>query len=110
LLPWVCRTLSPFHANTKQEDDERTKNMEHMKLRDVLEVVGQFISMVLVLWIMFGRTWGYEQLYYLAFVPIIWIAMRHGTQRVVTGLLVFNFGIVIALKLDPVPANSVTRV
>jgi diguanylate cyclase (GGDEF)-like protein/PAS domain S-box-containing protein len=81
-----------------------------MKLRDLLEVVGQVISMVVVLWIMFGRALGYKQLYYLAFVPIIWIAMRQGIQRVVSGLLAFNFGIVIALKLYPVPEDSLTKI
>jgi diguanylate cyclase (GGDEF)-like protein/PAS domain S-box-containing protein len=110
LLPWVSRTLSPVHAKTMQKGDERKKKTEYMKLRDVLEVVGQFISMVLVLWVMFGRTLGYELLYYLAFVPIIWIAMRNGTERVVSGLLVFNFGIVVALKLYPVPESSLTKV
>jgi diguanylate cyclase (GGDEF)-like protein/PAS domain S-box-containing protein len=59
---------------------------------------------------MFARTLGYRQLYYLAFVPIIWIAMRHGIQRVVSGLLIFNFGIVIALKLYPVTPDSLTKV
>jgi two-component system sensor kinase FixL len=66
--------------------------------------------MVLVLWIMFGRTLGYKQLYYLAFVPVIWIAMRQGIQRVVTVLLVFNFGIVVTLKLYSAPPDSLTKV
>src|SRR5260370_36504505 len=66
--------------------------------------------MILVLWIMFGRTLGHQQLYYLAVVPILWIAVRHGTQRVVSALLVFNFRIVIAGRLSPLPENSMTKV
>src|SRR4029077_6533423 len=65
LLPPVLRTLSPVHAETKPMGYPAKTKTEQMKLRDVLEVVGQFISMVLVLWIMFGRTLGFEQLYYL---------------------------------------------
>jgi PAS domain S-box-containing protein len=102
--------LSPFPATTIQEGHRGKTKTEQMKLRDVSEVVGQFSSMVLVLWIMFGPVLGYRQLYYLAFVPIIWIAMRHGIQRVVTGLLFFNFSIVTALRLYPVPENSLTKV
>ncbi len=36
--------------------------------------------------------------------------MRHGIKRVVTGLVIFNFGIVIALKLLPVPPDSLTKI
>jgi len=109
-LPWVRSTLLPLHAQTIQKSHSDKTTTEHMKLRDVLEAVGQVFSMILVLWIMFGRTLGRQQFYYLAFVPIIWIAMRHGIQRVVSGLLALNFGIVIALRLYPVPEPSLTTV
>ncbi len=110
VLPRVLRMLSPFHATTIREAHRGKTKTEQTKLIDVLEVVGQFSSMILVLWMMFGPVLGYRQLYYLAFVPIIWIAMRHGIQRVVTGLLFFNFGMVTALRLYPVPENSLTKV
>jgi diguanylate cyclase (GGDEF)-like protein/PAS domain S-box-containing protein len=108
LLPWAKTLLSLPQANRTQKD-HRSK-AESIKLSDLPEAIGQATSMVLVLWIMFGRTLGYRQLYYLAFVPVIWIAMRQGIQRVVTGLLVFNFGIVVALKLYPTPPDSLTKV
>jgi diguanylate cyclase (GGDEF)-like protein/PAS domain S-box-containing protein len=110
LLPWVRRMLSPLDRKTAQKDDRSETKTRQIELRDVLKAVGQTTSIVLVLWIMFARTLGYRQLYYLAFVPIIWIAMRHGIQRVVSGLLIFNFGIVIALKLYPVTPDSLTKV
>jgi diguanylate cyclase (GGDEF)-like protein/PAS domain S-box-containing protein len=109
-LPWVLRMLSPLPSTTIHEVHRDKAETEQMKLRDVSEVVGQFSSTVLVLWIMFGPVLGYRQLYYLAFVPIIWIAMRHGIQRVVTGLLFFNFSMVAALRLYPVPQDSLTKV
>jgi diguanylate cyclase (GGDEF)-like protein/PAS domain S-box-containing protein len=110
VLPRVLRMLSPSSARSVQEGHRVKTKAEQMKLTDISEVVGQFSSMVLVLWIMFGPVLGYRQLYYLAFVPIIWIAMRHGIQRVVTGLLFFNFSVVIALRLYPVPGNLLTKV
>src|SRR6266850_4004807 len=110
LLPWVRRMLSPLRAKTAQKDDRSETKARQIELRDVLEVIGQATSIVLVLWIMFARTLGHKQLYYLAFVPIIWVAMRHGIKRVVTGLVIFNFGIVIALKLLPVPPDSLTKI
>jgi diguanylate cyclase (GGDEF)-like protein/PAS domain S-box-containing protein len=110
LLPGVLRTLSRSHAKTKQRRQHAKAKTEQSNVREVLELIGQYSSMILVLWIMFGRTLGYKQLYYLAVVPIIWIAMRHGVQRVVNALLFFNFGIVIALRLYPAPENSLIKV
>jgi len=110
LLPWVRRRLSTLPAKTAQKDDRRETKTRQIEPRDVLEAIGQTTSIVFVLWIMFAPTLGYKQLYYLAFVPIIWIAMRQGIQRAVSGLLIFNFGIVIALKLYPMPPDSLTRI
>ncbi len=109
LRPQVLRMLSPAHTNNTQPG-QRASRKKAPTFRDVLEAFGQFTSMFLVLWIVFGRTLGNRPVYYLAFVPIIWIAMRHGTRRVVSGLLIFNFGIVIALELYPVPENSLTNI
>jgi len=50
---------------------------------------------------MFGTKDDRYDHFYLCFVPIIWIAMRQGVRRVVTGLLVLNFGIVVAMHLFP---------
>ena len=74
-----------------------------------LEAIGQTGSIVLLLWLMFGPL-ASKQYFYLAFVPIIWIAMRQGVERVVVGLLVLNFGIVIALRLSPAPPEILTKV
>ena len=110
VLPRVVRMLPPFPATTIQEGHRGKTKTKQTKLRDVAEVVGQFSSMILVLWIMFGPVLGYRQLYYLAVVPILWIAMRHGIRRVVTGLLFFNFSMVTALRLYPVTENSLIKV
>jgi diguanylate cyclase (GGDEF)-like protein/PAS domain S-box-containing protein len=110
VLPWVRRMLSLPRDRTSQQEERRITSTRPIRPVDVLEAIGQLASIILVLWIMLGGTLGYKQLYYLAFVPIIWIAMRHGIQRAVTGLVIFNFGIVIALKLFPVPPDSLTKI
>src|SRR5437879_7670059 len=109
-LPWVGKMLSLPREKTFQKEERRIRSAEPIRPVDVLEAIGQLASIFLVLWIMFGRALGYKQLYYLAFVPIIWVAMRSGIQRVVTGLVIFHFGIVIALKLLPVPPDSLTKI
>ena len=50
---------------------------------------------------MFGNNDGHYGHFYMGFVPIIWIAMRQGIRRVVTGLLTINFGIVVAMHMFP---------
>ena len=71
----------------------------------VFEEFVQFCSIALVLWVMFGRTLGPKALYYLSFVPIIWIAIRQGVQRVASALLVFDFGVIVSLYVFPVPPD-----
>ncbi len=66
-----------------------------------LEAAAQLGAIVTLLWLMFGIFAG--QLFYLIFIPVIWIALRQGIRRVVTCLLTLNFGIVVALHIYPLP-------
>jgi diguanylate cyclase (GGDEF)-like protein/PAS domain S-box-containing protein len=72
-----------------------------LTLTAVTEVCGQTLTIAAVLWVMFGSKDGRYDHFYLCFIPIIWIAMRQGVRRVVTGLLALNFGIVVAMHLFP---------
>ena len=63
-----------------------------------------------VLFVMFGSKDRHYDHFYLSFIPIIWIAMRQGIRRVVTGLLVTNFGIVVAMHLFPPTAVVFNKV
>lgn len=65
------------------------------------ETCGQSLTMLAVLWVMFGNKDGRYDYFYLCFIPVIWIAMRQGVRRVVTGLLALNFGMVVAMHLYP---------
>ena len=65
------------------------------------EVCAQILTIAAVLWVTFGTKDGHYDHFYLCFIPVIWIAMRQGIRRVVTGLLALNFGIVVAMHLFP---------
>src|SRR3984893_2640760 len=73
------------------------------------ETCGQIVTILAVLWAMFGTKGGRYDHSYLCFIPIIWIAMRQGVRRVVTGLLALNFGIVVAMHLFPPTAVLFTK-
>ena len=79
-------------------------------LGPIAELCGQGLTILAVLWLMFGNRDGRYDHFYLSFIPIIWIAMRQGVRRVVTGLLVLNFGIVMAMHLFPPTAVLFAKV
>jgi PAS domain S-box-containing protein len=67
-----------------------------------LELLGQFATIALTLWIVFGSHIGESyDLFYLCFLPVIWIAVRHGIPGVVTGILFLNLGSMAMLSLYP---------
>ena len=110
LFPPVERELSTFRRGAKQRSESRRAEFTRNHSGEVLEAAGQLGAILLVLWIMFGRSFGPKQFYYLSFVPIIWIAMRQGVRRVVTALVILNFGIVVALRIFPLPPDFQLKV
>ena len=105
VLPWICRQLSPEHV-----DSPRGENLHKgINSGGLIEAGAQACTLIAVLWVMFGPKLGHFDLFYLTFIPIIWIAMRHGIRRVVTGLLALNFGIVVAMHFYP-PSYAPTAV
>ncbi len=95
VLPWVRKKLAP------RTTSPTTINAAQVKVFDVAEGAAQAVGIIGVLWIMFGRVLAPFQLFYLCFVPIIWVAMRNGIERAVIAILMLDFGIVAALHFGP---------
>ena len=76
----------------------------------IIEALSQVIALAAVLWMMFGSTLARYELYFLGFIPIIWIAMRQGIKRVVSGLLALNFGIVVAVHFFPATEDLLSKI
>jgi signal transduction histidine kinase/DNA-binding response OmpR family regulator len=104
VFPSVRRWLSAKVVEVRTE-----KQSSSWKVWSLLEVVGQSAALLFLLWVMFGPTFGPLQLFFLSFIPVIWIAMRQGVRRVATGLLALNFGIVVALHFFPPAAGSLPK-
>jgi diguanylate cyclase (GGDEF)-like protein/PAS domain S-box-containing protein len=109
VFPWIQKQLSPFRRKTRRSIQGRGGEAQR-HLRDILEAAGQAGAIIFVLWIMFGRPFGTKEFYFLSFVPIIWIAMRHGIKRVAAALVFLNFGIVLALRFFPAPSDFQVKV
>jgi len=72
------------------------------------EAIGQALSLLGVLWIMFWPPLG--NLIFMSFVPVLWMAMRQGMRRVTTGLVALNFGIIFAMHRFPLPMPIAAKV
>jgi diguanylate cyclase (GGDEF)-like protein/PAS domain S-box-containing protein len=76
----------------------------------LVEAISQAASVLAVLWIMFGPYWAHLELFYLSFIPILWLAMRSGIRLVVIGTLALNFGIVVSMHLFPPNSNLLAKI
>jgi PAS domain S-box-containing protein len=67
-----------------------------------VESGGQVAALIVPMWIVFGSPFAESyDLFYLFFVPIIWIAVRRGIPGVVTGIFALNLGSMIVLRFRP---------
>jgi len=107
VLPWVRRQL--LSGLVESQPERQNFGKATFTSGAFLEAGTQACGLVAVLWVMFGAELGHAELFYLSFIPIIWIAMRHGIRRVVIGLLALNFGIVVAMHFYP-PSCAPTKV
>jgi diguanylate cyclase (GGDEF)-like protein/PAS domain S-box-containing protein len=108
VFPHIRSWLSPAPS---QVPPTRTQLFgDRLTIGALAEICGQSLTIIVVLWIMFGLKDGRYDHFYLCFIPIIWIAMRQGIRRVVTGLLALNFGIVVAMHLFPPTVVLFTKV
>jgi signal transduction histidine kinase/CheY-like chemotaxis protein/HPt (histidine-containing phosphotransfer) domain-containing protein len=107
ILPWVRRQLLPARVESQPQTEDLGKGM--FATSALMEAGAQACTLVALLWVILGPKLGHFELYYLSFIPIIWIAMRHGIRRVVIGLLALNFGIVVAMHFYP-PSGAPTKV
>jgi len=107
VLPWLQRR---FFVVPNGSRAPRTRRQRAPWGAEVAEGIAQAASIPAVLWLMFGRAFAPLQLYYLSFLPILWMALRQGIRRVVIGILILNFGIVLAVHLSAVGPNSFVRI
>jgi signal transduction histidine kinase/CheY-like chemotaxis protein len=73
----------------------------------VAELFCQAASIVIALYLIFGINLAQRyELFYLSFVPIIWIAVRQGLDGAILGVLGLNIGVLTAYRLAGLPASS----
>jgi diguanylate cyclase (GGDEF)-like protein/PAS domain S-box-containing protein len=96
VFPWVRKSIAPGLANHKDESDTATSTTGAN-----VELLCQASALLAAVWFMCWVSSTRFSHVYLCFIPIVWMALRQGIRRVVTGVLVLNFGIVVAMRLFP---------
>jgi len=75
---------------------------------DLLEFLGEFGSIILALWIVFlSPLAGTFHLFYLFFIPVVGIALRHGLPRTTLAVLVTNTGATLTAHWSGLGTRSV---
>lgn len=106
VFPAVRQKL--FGQRYRSQTHSELTPVQPLGLTGMFEGIGQACTTLLVPFVIFGPRWASLELFYLSFIPIIWIAIRQGIKRVVIGLIALNFGVVIAMNAfaPPPPCSS----
>jgi len=100
--PWL-RQFAGLSSVSEQIPRAKSRREGLPRIRRSLESVLQVLSVPFTLWIVFG--WDLarsSELFYLLFLPILWMAVRRGVYGATTGILVLNFGVMLSLWLSPI--------
>jgi signal transduction histidine kinase len=63
------------------------------------ETAAQVAAIVAALWLVFATAAGQQfQLFYILFLPIVWIAVRSGLEGVSAGLVLTQVGLIVAIE------------
>src|SRR5262249_53049289 len=77
-------------------------------LRISIETILQFVAIIGALVVLFGYAQEQRfQLFYILFLPIIWMAVRTGSEGVTLGILVVQLGIIAGVTIFPVFGHDV---
>jgi signal transduction histidine kinase len=72
------------------------------------EFAGPFVLLLFALWLVVGVEDFRFQLFYLLFLPVIWMAVRFGLEGVTIGLVATQIGLIAAIYLSGQSAVDVT--
>jgi PAS domain S-box-containing protein len=107
VMPWFIRHARKTQRGALRFPSPPSYPRGSTERRTIAEQGAQLASLFLVMWIVFASHLGESSdLFYLFFVPIIWIAVRRGIRGVVTAIFVLNLGSMILLRFHRVDAHQ----
>jgi PAS domain S-box-containing protein len=103
LLEFVLPALKRFlRAKSRAPRMVRAGNKREVSVNGPMEAVGFGAALLLSFYVVFGSHLARSSnLFYLFFLPIIWIAMRRGLRGVICGLVALDLCLILFMKLVP---------
>lgn len=97
----LLREFPGAGANFPLERSAREINRSFWRRRKVWEWLAEMIALIVISWAAYGAPSATNLDYtYFIFLPIIWIAMRHGFQRTVLAVLLLNVSVAIYVSTN----------
>jgi signal transduction histidine kinase/CheY-like chemotaxis protein len=107
VIPLLPANVGHSTASEQPQEMHEQKWREKFSVVRALEWLGQIASIVLVLYLIFGLNLGrHYELFYLSFLPIIWIAVRNGLRGATAGIVLLNWGVLVAFRHFGAQATS----
>jgi PAS domain S-box-containing protein len=102
LMPWL-HERAEFYAHPAQRAHAAPPlRARSIRARSAAETLAQAGSVALALYIVFGSNLAQSyELFYLFFLPIIWIAVRRGMEGATGAVLALNLGSMLMLRIYP---------
>jgi PAS domain S-box-containing protein len=103
VMPWF-HERSNRHNRSSQASPFAIERAEppHHRIFGSLEFAAQLATIVFALWFVFGSKLSESyDLFYLIFLPLIWVAVRQGIPGVTTAILLLNLGSMVMLRFYP---------
>ncbi|MFZ0084304.1 MAG: ATP-binding protein [Candidatus Acidiferrales bacterium] len=103
LMPWLHRRAELYEHRTQDLRPSSSPILPRTaRARSAVESLAQAGSIALALYIVFGSHMAQSyELFYLFFLPIIWIAVRRGMEGATGAVLALNLGSMLMLRIYP---------
>jgi PAS domain S-box-containing protein len=110
LLPGLRRFAGYSESGGIAQHAKRIAGRQELRgMRRTLESVLFAASIVAALWVtLSGKFFRGNEMFYLLFLPLIWVAVRRGLPGVTAAILAMDSGIIVALRIYPRSPSELT--
>lgn len=110
ILPWLTRFLGYF--DTAKSANPRGRGIGRHELRGyrrAMESALFTLAVIAALWLALeGIPSHGNGMFFLVFLPLIWVAVRRGLRGAAIVILGLDLGIIVLLRLNPEPSRELT--
>jgi len=109
-VPWADRLLRGSDKTDGAGEAHLGRGQWRSSHRARLEHLVQGLSILVVLWLVFGTQFSrLHHLFYLCFLPLVWIILRHGLPGAAAGILALNTGAILVVWAFDVQLRDVVE-